>query len=57
MASFGTAVEARALDMTVEIALKDSVDSFPPVTRISEAQWLWLAIQTFQNGSISRFDC
>ena len=29
---FGTSVVAKALDMTVEIALNDSVDSLPPVT-------------------------
>lgn len=29
-ASFGTAVDDNAFDMTVAIALNDSVDSFPP---------------------------
>lgn len=29
-ASFGTSVVERACDMTVEIALNDSIDSFPP---------------------------
>jgi hypothetical protein len=30
-ASFGTAVLESACETTVEIALKDSIDSFPPV--------------------------
>jgi len=30
MAVFGTSVEVKAFEMTFEIALKDSVDSFPP---------------------------
>ena len=30
MAVFGTWVEVRAFEMTFEMALKDSVDSFPP---------------------------
>ena len=33
---FGTSVVAKALDMTVEIALKDSVDSLPPVIALVE---------------------
>jgi hypothetical protein len=31
MASLGTAVEVKAFETTVDIALNDSVDSFPPI--------------------------
>lgn len=31
IAEFGTSVVARAADMALEIAMKDSVDSFPPI--------------------------
>lgn len=30
MAVFGTSVDSKAAEMTLEIATKDSVDSFPP---------------------------
>jgi hypothetical protein len=30
MAVFGTSVDSRAVEMTFEIAMNDSVDSFPP---------------------------
>jgi hypothetical protein len=30
MAVFGTSVDSRADEMTLEIAMNDSVDSFPP---------------------------
>ena len=32
MAALGTAVEVRASEITFDIAMKDSVDSFPPMS-------------------------
>lgn len=34
MAVFGTSVDSRALEMTFEMAMNDSVDSFPPARRL-----------------------
>jgi len=56
MAVFGTSVDSRADEITLEIAMNDSVDSFPPriyqnlITREN-------AIPTFQNSRVARFDC
>lgn len=36
IAPFGTSVFSRAVEITFDIATKDSVDSFPPVTELEE---------------------
>ncbi len=54
MEAFGTEVLVRALDITVEIAMKDSVDSLPPIKMISKLLVLCAANSlTFQNGGIA----
>jgi hypothetical protein len=36
MAVFGTSVDSRAAEMTFEIAINDSVDSFPPELKLEK---------------------
>ena len=38
IAEFGTSVFARAAEMALDIATKDSVDSFPPITESGESR-------------------
>jgi hypothetical protein len=54
MAVFGTAVDSKALEMTVDMAMNDSVDSLPPGTLLLLK---WRACgqkRTFQDSRIPR---
>jgi hypothetical protein len=55
IAVFGTCVETSASEMTFDIALKDSVDSFPPIKSRNEYQ-SYIGSQsllTFQNSRVA----
>jgi hypothetical protein len=47
MAVFGTSVDSRAAEMTLEIAINDSVDSLPPVRYLNHVFGTCEARQTF----------
>ncbi len=57
MESFGTRVLVSALDMIVDIALKDKVVSFPPKVHQHWSPMLNQGRETFQNCSIPRLYC
>lgn len=55
IAPFGTSVFSRAVEITFDIATNDSVDSFPPVTKL-ERVGLRCGILTFENGCVAGFN-
>lgn len=60
MAELGTWVVERAEEMTCEMAMKDSVDSLPPVECSVYQAWQkmrWREKLTLENGGIAGLDC
>ena len=55
IALLGTSVDSKAAEITFEIAMNDSVDSFPPKRTLDFILQVRIEL-TFQNGSIARLN-